>query len=115
MRTLTTRLKRRKDRVSKNVVGTAVRPRVSIFRSNKYIYAQVIDDAAARTLCAVDSREMEKGSVTKKDSSLKAGEALGKKLQEIKIQTVIIDRSRFHYQGRVQSLVEGIRSQGIQV
>lgn len=116
MRTLPQRLYRRKARVSSGVVGSSQRPRIAIHRSNKYILAQAIDDTAAKTVCSISSHAYEKqGTKTKTEAATLAGVALGEKLIAQKTTTAVIDRSRFHYMGRVAAFVEGLRSAGIHV
>lgn len=116
MRKLTPRLHRRKKRVSANIVGSAEKPRIAIHRSNRFIYAQVIDDTSSTTLAASSSVSFEgSATVTKTTSAQQAGAALGKKLVELKITQAVIDRGRFHYLGRVTSFVDGLRSSGIHV
>ena len=105
---------RRKLSVRKKIFGTADRPRLSVFRSNKYIYGQVIDDVAGKTLIDV-------GSVVKtlhKDNKrLPAAFELGKEVAaralKKNIKTVIFDRSSYRYHGRVKSFAEGARAGGL--
>jgi len=105
---------RRKQRVSSNIHGTADRPRVSIYRSNKYIYAQAIDDVAAKTLASCNTFAVkEKG--TKTDKAREAGKKLAELLKGLKITKVVFDRSSFSYNGRVKALAEGLREAEIQV
>lgn len=103
---------RRANKIRSKVSGYAKTPRVSVFRSNKYIYAQVIDDTKSHTLAAVGKVEKEKG-MSKVDVAKKTGELLGVKLNELKIKSVVFDRAGFRYHGRVKALAEGIRSAGI--
>ena len=105
---------RRKTRVSANITGTAERPRVSIFRSNKYIYAQVIDDGAEKTLAACSSLKLDvKG--TKSEKAHEVGKKLAEMLKKINITTVVFDRGAFLYSGRVKNLAEGLRAGEIKV
>lgn len=116
MRTLSRRLQRRKKRVSANIVGTKEVPRISIFRSNKYLFAQVIDDSAEKTVASIHTKSFEKQDGVKKiDASHEAGKALAAIMKEKKITKAIVDRSRFRYQGRVLMFVEGVREGGIQI
>lgn len=116
MRTLTKRLTRRKKRVSANIIGTATIPRISIFRSNKYLFAQAIDDGGEKTLASVNTKSFEnKGGKTKSDASYEAGKELGVHLKGKKIEKAIFDRGRFHYQGRVKRFAEGVRESGITI
>jgi len=110
------RLVRRKKRVSTNMHGTKTRPRIAVFRSNKYVYAQAIDDDAARTLATANSREMKsKEKATKTETATTVGKVLAEKLLKIKIKQAIYDRSRFAYKGRVKALAEGLRQGGITI
>jgi len=104
---------RKKRRVSANIKGTDKKPRVTVFRSNRYIYAQVIDDEKRITLAASSSLKM------KKDKKTNQAKIVGLKLAEIlkskKINTVVFDRGVYIYKGRVKSLAEGLREGGIKV
>lgn len=117
MKTITTERKlRRKARVSRNIHGTADRPRISVYRSSKYIYAQAIDDVNRVTLCASSSKKLELKEKAKKTAQAKeAGKALGKALVEKKIKTAVFDRGSYSYLGRVKELAEGVREAGIQI
>lgn len=99
-------------RIRAKVSGTAERPRLAVFRSNKYIYAQLIDDAAGHTLAAASSRESD---VTA--TGVEAGKAVGQKLaeraKEAGVETVVFDRGGYRYHGRVQALAEGAREGGL--
>ena len=101
-----------KARVRKNLHGTAERPRLTVFRSNKQIYAQVIDDVEGKTLVAFDSKMLE-DKLPKKELAEKVGEALGKKAVEAGIETVVFDRNGYLYHGRVKELTEGARKAGL--
>ncbi len=115
MKQLTNRLYRRKVRVSSNIRGTADRPRVAIHRTNKFIFAQAIDDVATKTILSATSKLFEKPDITKTVAASQAGVDMGEKLKKAHVKTVVIDRSRFHYQGRLAAFVEGLRKAGIQV
>ena len=107
---------RRKKRISSNITGLKDRPRISIYRSNRFIYAQAIDDSTAKTLASSDSRSLKKtDTVTKKDMSSEVGKILAKKLLDKKIKTAVFDRSSFAYKGRVQALADGIREGGVKI
>ncbi len=100
-----------KARIRGKVSGTAERPRLSVFRSNKAIYAQVIDDLAGRTLCAASSKGLEGG--TKTEQAAQVGEAVGKKVLELGISEVVFDRNGYLFHGRVKSLADGARKAGL--
>lgn len=107
---------RRKKRISSNIVGTKDRPRIAIHRTNKYIYAQAIDDSNANTLAAADSRSLKlKEKKTKKDISTEVGKSLAKILLSKKITSAVFDRSSFAYKGRVQALADGVREGGVKI
>lgn len=104
--------KLRKNRIRSRLSGTADRPRINVFRSNKAIYAQAIDDDKAVTLAIAVSGD-EKG--TKTEASKKVGESLAEKLAKLKIKQVVFDRSGYKFHGRVKAVAEGMREKGIQV
>lgn len=104
---------RRKKRVSSNMVGTASRPRISVYRSSKHIYAQAIDDEARVTVCAVHTKQTEKAK--KSEQAFAIGKKLGEELKSKNISQAIFDRGANTYLGRVQKLAEGLRESGIQV
>lgn len=104
-----------KNRVRKNIFGTQERPRLSVFRSNKEIYAQIIDDQSGKTLAAASSRA--KGVISGKVTKIEQAAIVGKKIAEeakvAGIETVVFDRNGFIYHGRVKSLAEGAREGGL--
>ena len=100
-----------KYRVRNKISGTAARPRLSVFRSNKQIYAQVIDDETAKTLVSASSLGME--AMPKKVQAAKVGEALAQKAIEAGITTVVFDRNGYLYHGRVKELADGARKGGL--
>lgn len=96
------RIERRKRRVSANIHGTKERPRISIYRSNKYIYAQAINDVAAKTLASFSSLGLKKTEKkTKTDVAREVGMKLAELLTGLKIKQVVFDRNRYAYNGRV--------------
>ena len=101
-----------KRRVRKNIFGTAERPRLTVFRSNKQIYAQVIDDHAGKTLAAASSLGIQ-DKITKKEIAAKVGELIAQKSQEAGIQVVVFDRNGYLYHGRVRELAESARKSGL--
>ena len=100
-----------KYRIRKNVNGTAERPRLSVFRSNKQIYAQVINDLTGKTLASASSLGME--TMTKKEQAAKVGELLAEKAQAAGISQVVFDRNGYLYHGRVKELADGARKGGL--
>ncbi len=111
---MVTKIQRRnkiKTRIRGRVSGSAVRPRMSVFRSNKAIYVQLIDDLTGRTLVAASSKGIEEG--TKSEIAAKVGELVAKKAIEAGIETVVFDRNGYLFHGRVKSLADGARKGGL--
>jgi large subunit ribosomal protein L18 len=108
---------RRKRSIRGKLSGTAERPRLSVFRSNKHIYAQVIDDVAGKTLAAFSTaNEGVRESVGEKKKTEVAqivGQKLAEKCKELSIETVVFDRNGFIYHGRVKAVAEGAREGGL--
>jgi large subunit ribosomal protein L18 len=113
LRQKTTKEKRKKRAKAGNY-GTSSRPRLAVFRSNKYIYAQLIDDESAETLVTVDdiTREVHEGK-TKKKAAYELGEMLAERAREAGIKKVVFDKGPYKYHGRVKSLAEGAREGGL--
>jgi large subunit ribosomal protein L18 len=105
---------RRHRRVRKRVHGSAERPRLTVFRSNKSIYAQVIDDQQGRTLVAASTLDIKDSGLKKGEAAEKVGELLASRAKEKKIEKVVFDRGGYLYHGRVKALAEGVRKGGIQ-
>jgi large subunit ribosomal protein L18 len=103
-------------RIRKKVAGTAVKPRLSVFRSNAEIYAQLIDDDNAVTLAATSSRDKDilAQKVTKIEKSKLVGAAIARKAIELGLTTVVFDRGGNLYHGRVKSVADGAREAGLQ-
>ena len=97
---------------TEKIYGTSKKPRVSVFRSNKYISAQVIDDENGVTILSKSSKEIDAKS-TAIEKSFKTGELLGEAMKDKKIVEITFDRNTYRYHGRVKSLAEGIRKAGI--
>lgn len=110
----TKRIKRHK-KIRQKIKGIIDRPRLSVFRSNKYLYLQLINDEKGKILVAVCDNNLrgEKG-VKKIESAFKVGEAMAKKALEKKITRVIFDRGGYKYHGRVKAAAEGARKGGLQ-
>ncbi len=100
---------RRKNRVRAKISGTAVRPRLAVFRSNANIYAQLIDDVSGKTLCASSDLKMKKEG-TKTEMATKVGTDVANKINELKIEAIVFDRGWFAYHGRVKALAEAVRA-----
>ncbi len=99
-------------RVRKDIKGTPERPRISVFRSNNFIYAQLIDDRAGNTLAAANSKD---GSLegNKVEQAKQVGKLLAEKAQAAGVESVVFDRSGYLYHGRVKALAEGAREGGL--
>lgn len=105
----------RQKRVRAKLHGTAQRPRVSVHRSNRHMMAQVIDDVAGLTLTTVSSRALAKTTGTKTEIAGQVGQTLAEQLKSKKITSVIFDRGRFRYHGRVKAVAEVLRQEGLLV
>ena len=108
--------RKRHTRVRKHIRGTPERPRIAVFRSNRHIYAQLIDDVDGRTLVAASSLDADaKGDGAKKDVARKVGALLGRRAVEKGVQAAVLDRGGRLYHGRVAQLAEGAREAGLKV
>ena len=109
---------RRKMHIRKKVNGTAERPRLSVFRSARYVYAQAIDDTTGRVLAAASELETTlKSAVSgkpKKERARAIGKAIGDKLLALNIKAVVFDRNGYIYHGRVKEVADGARDAGLQ-
>jgi large subunit ribosomal protein L18 len=108
------RLKRRR-RVRAKVRGTAERPRISVFRSNRGIAAQLVDDVAGKTIAAVQWTEPELRDLKKAEQSTKAGELLAQRAKAAGVESAVFDRGGYQYHGRVKAFAEGVREGGLPV
>lgn len=107
----TTMRTQRHRRLRQRVSGTAARPRLAVYRSNRAIYAQLIDDTEGKTLAAVDSRKM--SGDTPITQATAVGTEIAKLAKDLKIDTVVFDRGGFRYQGAVAAVAEGAREGGL--
>lgn len=103
-------------RIRKNSTGTTEKPRLSVFRSNTEIYAQVIDDVNGKTIASASSKDKDISAqkVTKTEKSKLVGAAIARKAKDLGIETVVFDRSGYLYHGRVKAVAEGAREGGLQ-
>ncbi len=106
---------RRHSRVRKRVRGTAARPRLVVYRSNRYIYAQVIDDGDGRTLAAASSQETD----TRSDSlnigtATKVGSLVASRAKDAGVSTVVFDRGGFKFHGKIKALADAAREEGLE-
>jgi large subunit ribosomal protein L18 len=109
------RRKRIHHRIRKKMEGSASRPRLSVYRSNKQIYAQLIDDARGTTLASASSAEEAiTAAGTKTDVARKVGELIGSRAVALNISSVVFDRGGYLFHGRVKALADGARSAGLQ-
>ena len=111
---MTTKIERRtkiKFRVRNKISGVAERPRMSVFRSNKQIYVQIINDQTGRTLAAASSLGLE--AMPKKEQAAKVGELIAKKALEAGITAVVFDRNGYLYHGRVKEVADAARNGGL--
>ncbi|MCM3612581.1 50S ribosomal protein L18 [Planococcus sp. MERTA32b] len=108
--------KKRHARVRSKITGTAERPRLNVFRSNKYIYAQLIDDTNGVTLASASSMDKDfSGDVTGNvEAAAKVGETIAKKATEKGLKSVVFDRGGYLYHGRVKALAEAARENGLE-
>ena len=116
MNTKATRRQRIHYGIRKKISGTGEKPRLSVFRSNTDIYAQLIDDVAGKTLASASSRDKDiaaqKG--TKSDKSKLVGQVIARKAVELGLKKVVFDRSGYLYHGRVKAVADGAREGGLQ-
>lgn len=107
----------RKSRIRKKILSASLRPRLSVFRSAKYIYAQIIDDSKGQTLCAASSLEKDLKGKLKSSRDVNAAKEVGKLLAERakakSISGVVFDRSGYIYHGRIKALADGAREGGL--
>ena len=105
--------RKRHERLRLRITGSTDRPRLSVFRSAKYIYAQVIDDTTGRTLAAASSRESGIDGATRVDAARSVGRTLAERAKAAGVRSVVLDRGGYQYHGRVRSLAEGAREGGL--
>jgi large subunit ribosomal protein L18 len=104
---------RRHRRVRKDIDGTPQRPRLAVYRSNRHIYVQLVDDQAAKTLAAASDIGIAEGD--KEDRAKKVGQAIAERARAIGIDRVVFDRGGRLYHGRVRAVAEGAREGGLQI
>ena len=108
------RLKRRR-RVRAKVIGTATRPRISVFRSNRGVFAQLIDDERGHTLAAVSHTEAELKDLKPLEQASKAGQLLAERAKAAGVERAVFDRGGYQYHGRIKAFAEGVREGGLAV
>jgi large subunit ribosomal protein L18 len=104
---------RRHRRIRKRIRGTAERPRLAVFRSNRHIYAQLVDDRAARTLAAASDAGLAEGD--KSERAKRVGQTLAERARAAGVQTAVFDRGGHLYHGRVKALADGARESGLKI
>ena len=102
-------------RLRQTLSGTAAKPRLNVFRSNKQIYAQIIDDTTGKTLCCASSMEKEAGvkNGSNVEAATKVGTLIAKRALDLKIEAVVFDRGGYLYHGRVKALADAARAAGL--
>jgi large subunit ribosomal protein L18 len=104
---------RRRTRIRGKVSGTAERPRLSIYRSNRGVFAQLINDSEGRTLAAVSWTEPDLRNLASMEKATRAGELLAQRARDVGLEQCVFDRGGYRFHGRVKSLAEGARSGGL--
>ncbi len=104
---------RRRRRVRARIVGSAERPRLSVYRSNRGVFAQLVDDASGHTLAAVNWTEPELRKLSAEAQAKRAGELLAERAKKAGIESVVFDRGGYKFHGRVKALAEGAREGGL--
>jgi large subunit ribosomal protein L18 len=103
------------ERIRRKVSGTAERPRLAVFRSLKYIYAQVIDDASGKTIASASSREKDSGAKGANAAAAKAvGALIAKKAQDKGVKQVVFDRGGYQFHGNIKALADAARENGLE-
>ncbi len=106
---------RRRRRVRAKITGSELRPRISVFRSNRGIAAQLIDDASGRTLAAVSWTESDLRGLKPMEQAAKSGELLAERAKAAGVESAVFDRGGYQYHGRVKAFAEGVREGGLTV
>ena len=104
--------KKIKYRIRKKISGTSARPRLSVFRSNKSIYCQLIDDRSGSTLAQASSKEVTAGA-NKTETAKNVGVLIAERAKSLKVDSIVFDRNGYLYHGRVKSLADGAREGGL--
>lgn len=102
-----------KNRIRKIISGTSEKPRLSVYRSNKEIYAQIVDDVAGTTLVSVSSRDKDIKVASKSEAAVAVGKSIAEKATKAGVETVAFDRNGYLYHGRVKVLAEAAREAGL--
>lgn len=105
---------RRHQRVRAKIYGTKEAPRLSVFKSNRHIFAQVVDDESGRTIISAHDLARTKGKTDKTAKAAAVGEVLAKKIKEAGISKIVFDRGGFKYHGRIKAVAEQLRKGGVE-
>lgn len=106
---------KRHRRIRKKVTGTAERPRLAVFRSNKHVYAQIIDDVSGRTLASASSVDPTlKSESNSVESAGKVGSLIAQRAVDLGVSSVVFDRGGFKFHGKIKALADGAREKGLQ-
>jgi large subunit ribosomal protein L18 len=108
------RIKKRAIRIRAKLSGSTERPRLSVFRSNRYTYAQAIDDSTGKTLVSASTRQLKEGK-TKSEKATNLGTLVAEKAKEAGIKAMIFDKGSYKYHGRVKNVAEALRESGIKI
>ncbi len=106
---------RRATRNRAKIFGTAVKPRLAVSRSNRFIYAQLIDDEKSRTIAQASSREFKTTDKSKGEGALAVGELVAKRALELGVKQAVLDRRAYKYHGRIKALAEGAKKGGLKI
>jgi large subunit ribosomal protein L18 len=104
---------RRRRRVRARIVGSSERPRLSVYRSNRGVFAQLVDDSAGRTLAAVNWTEPELRKLSASEQAKRAGELIAERAKSAGVESCVFDRGGYQFHGRVKALAEGAREGGL--
>jgi large subunit ribosomal protein L18 len=106
---------RRRRRVRRRLAGTQARPRLAVYRSNRYIYAQIIDDVEGRTMAAASSQEGDlRGDRLTVDTAAKVGALIGQRAKDAGVSSVVFDRGGYKFHGRIKALADAARQAGLE-
>ncbi len=109
----TNKIQLRKNRTRKKIAGGSTLPRLSVFRSLKHFYTQIIDDKAGKTVCSASDKEIDKKGKKPIEIAKLVGELIAQKALDNKVEKVVFDRSSYQYHGRVKAAAEGAREKGL--
>lgn len=112
-KTLNIRL--RKARSRRGISGTPATPRLSIFRSNKYIYAQLIDDVSGKTIASMNTRAIKDKKLNKTLAAKEVGLGIAELAKKLKVKSIVFHRGSYQYHGRVKAVAEGVREGGVKI